>query len=201
VLHVSRAERGLTRLRLERRLLAPLVEEAVTAFRRMSDEGDGRVIARVDETIGVRVDAWAFRQMLLNLLDNAVKYGPPAQTIVIEAGTVGDRVQLHVDDEGSGIPEQQRDRVFAPFVRLEIGKAAAPGSGIGLAVVRELAELHGGRALASASPRGGARLTIELPLAAPEPVPDEPVGLEESWMKQPSMNGNGAHAAHPADRG
>ena len=122
------------------------------------------------------VDPGALRQMVLNLLDNALKYGPPAQTITLGAGEWGARVRLWVEDEGPGIPSRDRERVWLPFLRLHRDRnGASGGSGIGLAVVRELAELHGGTAWIETGRRGGALVVVELPGAgegaAPAVVP------------------------------
>jgi len=103
--------------------------------------------------------------MVLNLLDNAVKYGHRPQTVT--AGTIarGDRVRLWIDDQGEGIPERERERVWTSFYRLDRhAESAVAGSGIGLYVVRELARLHGGDSWIESAPGdgGGARVVIEL---------------------------------------
>jgi signal transduction histidine kinase len=114
----------------------------------------------------VSVDRDALRQMLLNLLDNAVKYGPAGQVITIGTETTGDRVRIFVEDQGPGIPHEDRQRVWEPYVRLgRAAETATGGSGIGLAVVRELVSLHNGRTRAEGTPGGGARMVIELPMA------------------------------------
>jgi signal transduction histidine kinase len=108
--------------------------------------------------------------MVLNLVDNAVKYGPAGQTVTIGTAASGTSARVWVDDEGQGIPERERDRVFASFYRLDRhANSAVAGSGIGLYVVRELARLHGGDAWVERAPGGGARLVIEFPAAAPAP--------------------------------
>jgi signal transduction histidine kinase len=107
--------------------------------------------------------------MLLNLLDNAVKYGPAGQTITVGSEIVGERARIFVEDEGPGIPHDERQRVWEPYVRLKrAAESATGGSGIGLSVVRELVSLHGGRTRAEGAPGGGARVIIELPLAHSE---------------------------------
>jgi len=123
------------------------------------------------------VDAEAFRQMLLNLLDNAVKYGPEDQTVTVTlapADAAG-HVQVTVDDQGPGIPHAERERIWERFWRLERDRGSAvAGTGIGLAVVRELAALHGGRAWIEDPPAGhgqGARFVLEVPAAAPPAAP------------------------------
>ena len=114
----------------------------------------------------VALDRDALRQMLLNLLDNAVKYGPPGQTITVGSEVAGDRARIFVEDQGPGIPHEDRQRVWEPYVRLaRESEVSTGGSGIGLSVVRELVTLHGGRTRAEGTPGGGARLVIELPLA------------------------------------
>ena len=78
----------------------------------------------------------------------------------------GPRVVLTVDDDGAGIPEDQRERVFERFVRLDEARSRdAGGSGLGLAIVREIVRAHGGEATATASALGGARFSISLPAA------------------------------------
>lgn len=102
---------------------------------------------------------------LKNLLRNAIKY---ARTrIVVSAEIDGDRILVHVDDDGIGIPEEDRERVFAAFTRLDRSRDRATGGyGLGLAIARLVLEQHGGTASAAASPLGGARFTLGWPLSA-----------------------------------
>jgi signal transduction histidine kinase len=102
------------------------------------------------------------RQIVLNLLDNAVKYGPTSQTVVVTTAQVRGRARITVEDEGEGIPARERERVFDSFYRLERhANSSIAGSGIGLFVVRELARLHGGEAWIE-SGAVGARVVVEL---------------------------------------
>jgi signal transduction histidine kinase len=119
------------------------------------------------------VDAGAVRQILLNLLDNAVKYGRADQTIVITIDRRGSHAVLAVEDEGDGVPLEARGRIWEPYSRLApAARSAIAGTGIGLAVVRDLAQMHGGTCRVEDSPRGGARFVVELPGAtADEAVP------------------------------
>jgi signal transduction histidine kinase len=111
--------------------------------------------------------------VLLNLLDNAVKYGPPGQHIRVTLAPDSGHAVLAVEDEGPGIPTEERERVWTPFYRLsrDIDSAVA-GSGIGLSVVRELVERHGGRVRVESAPRQGARFVVTLPLSPR--APNEP---------------------------
>jgi signal transduction histidine kinase len=113
----------------------------------------------------VEGDAGGLRQVLLNLLDNAVKFGPPGQTIAVQVATSGDSVVLTVDDAGPGVEAAERKRIFEAFER---GRqtSGTGGAGIGLAVIRQIVLAHGGDVAVGAAPLGGARFTVTLPLAA-----------------------------------
>ena len=111
------------------------------------------------------MDPRAHRPILLNFLDNAAKYGPLGQTIFVGAVRDGEWVRLWVDDGGPGVPEDERERIWKPFYRIAPHDVTVAGSGIGLAVVRELVLQHGGRVRVERAPRGGARFIAELPAA------------------------------------
>ncbi|HEU5170991.1 MAG TPA: ATP-binding protein, partial [Gemmatimonadales bacterium] len=131
------------------------------------------------------IDRDGARQVLLNLLDNAVKYAPAAGDVLVRAGVAGGRLELAVDDAGPGIPPAERDRVWEPFYRLDRDRrGAAEGSGIGLAVVRRLAEAHGGSARIESSRRGGTRVIVTLGAVRPAAVP----------AREPAFAGAGAGA-------
>jgi signal transduction histidine kinase len=161
VLQFSRGEQGAVNLLLEERELAPLVAEAVESFGLLAPGVEFET--RLKGGVRARVDEDALRQVLLNLLDNAVKYGPLKQVVRVGLSTDGGRVRLFVEDEGPGIPAADRARVFERFRRLDRDRrSAVAGAGIGLAVVRELVDRHGGRAFVEDGARG-ARLVVELP--------------------------------------
>jgi signal transduction histidine kinase len=165
VLQFSRAERRVTTLSLEPVDLADSLTETVEVFTPLAEAADVRVELAVEEGITVAADRNALRQMLLNLLDNAVKYGPPGQSVVVGCGRAGKPVRFWVDDEGTGIAPSDRRRIFRPYYRRKRdARSAVAGSGIGLAVVRELASLHGGRVWVEDGTGGGARFVVELPV-------------------------------------
>jgi len=144
--------------------LAPVVREVCDT---MAVTANGvTIVLSADESVHANIDADALRQIILNLLDNAVKYGPAQQEIAVSiAGT--DRVaSISVADQGAGIPEQEREQVWASFYRLKREeKTAISGTGIGLSVVRELVEAMQGRCWIDA-PNGGTRVNIEFPTGA-----------------------------------
>jgi signal transduction histidine kinase len=120
------------------------------------------------------IDPNALRQIVINFIENALKFGPTGQTVTVTVDlgqstfTGADGVlRLSVDDEGPGVPPADRDRIWQPFVRLEEGGSAPAGTGLGLSVVRQLVSEAGGRWSVSDVPGRGARFCIELPLIPP----------------------------------
>jgi signal transduction histidine kinase len=186
VLFVARAERRANGVRPSTVALAPLATDVAAGFAPLAAAAGATVVVDVPDDLSARAEPGALRQILLNLLDNAARYGPPGQVIRVGGSAAGDAVRLTVDDEGPGVPPRDRERIWAPFVRLardrvgELnGDAKRPGSGLGLAVVRDLATLHGGRAwVEDAPPAGGggrgARFVVELPAAPGAPAADAP---------------------------
>jgi signal transduction histidine kinase len=163
VLRFSRGEAGATRLRPEPRGIAAEARETLGTFEPLAAAAGAQLRAQLDDDAYAMVDAGAFRQILLNLLDNAVKYGPRGQTVTVRVVRGGDEVVLSVDDEGPGIPPADRRRVFDAFERLDRRDAPkTSGAGIGLTVVRELVIALGGRVWVDDAPGGGARVAIAL---------------------------------------
>jgi len=167
LLHFSRSERQTAHITPEPTALAPLVQEVIDGFAPLAAARGTRLAASIPEDLVVPADPGAVRQMLLNLLDNAVKYGPAGQEVRISAVRENGVARLFVDDGGPGIPRADRERVWERFWRLERDReSSVAGSGIGLAVVRELAILHHGRVWIDDAPAGaaaGTRVVIELP--------------------------------------
>src|SRR5881398_917950 len=165
LLHFSRSERQLTRLSPAPAPLAPLVSEAAEGFAPLAAARGVTLRTELADGVVALVDADALRQMLLNLLDNAVKYGPAGQTVTLGLSVGEGRARICVDDQGPGVPAADRERIWDQFWRLERDRGSAvAGTGIGLSVVRELVALHGGRAWAEDAPAAGGRFVIELPL-------------------------------------
>lgn len=163
VLHFARGERGVATLDARSQALAPLLRSVIDAFMPLAHAAGVELRADLDERVTAVTDASALRQIVLNLLDNAVKYGPGGQTVVVGADRRDDVARIWVEDEGPGIPPQDRERIWIPFVRVDRASARG-GSGIGLAVVRELTMLHGGTVRAETAAGGGSRFVVELPI-------------------------------------
>jgi two-component system sensor histidine kinase KdpD len=115
----------------------------------------------------VYVDAPLVTQVLVNLLENAVKHTPPGTRIRISAEADPSTVRIVVDDTGPGLPPGDPERLFAKFQRgREEGNAG--GAGLGLAICRAIVNAHGGRISAASRPGGGARFAFTLPTGEPD---------------------------------
>jgi len=107
-------------------------------------------------------------QVLVNVLDNAHKYSPPGRPITIRVHTTESELTIEVIDRGIGIPENELERVFAKFYRVQPGPGIS-GTGLGLSISKGIVEAHHGRIWAEREPEGGTKITLALPLAA-QPV-------------------------------
>ena len=170
VLLHARAERHDVRLDLQPVDVGALAHEVVESLDVTAAARGARIRAVVPHAADVRADPGAVRQVLLNLVDNALRYGPDGQTVtltVLPPRAPNDPLVVTVDDEGPGIPPGDRQRVWAPFVRLGDRGGVTGGSGLGLSVVRDLVLQHGGRVDIAESQAGGARFVVTLPQRPP----------------------------------
>jgi signal transduction histidine kinase len=179
-LQFSRLSRFPTSLGdLEEIELDASLEELSEAFAPQAATRDAEI--RFEGTAGLAVVAGrgGMHRILANLLDNALKYGPTGQTVLVRAARNGDAVRISVEDEGPGIPPRDRKRIWDPYRRLDRDvRGEVQGSGIGLAVVKELCPAYGGRVWVEEGEHGGARFVVELPGARLEeegtaPAPEE----------------------------
>jgi signal transduction histidine kinase len=165
VLLFSRAQRNDVRLNPVRTPLAQLIRDELEGFCPLAEAQGCKVELHLDEALAAIVDPGSMSQILLNLMENAVKYGPRGQIVDVKL-TEGPRgmARLVVEDEGEGIPPEKREAVFTPYARLDRDRdSGVAGSGIGLAVVRELVQLQGGSVWVEEAMSGGARFVVELP--------------------------------------
>jgi signal transduction histidine kinase len=166
VLHFSRGERLNIAVELKPQPLAPLVGSTIQSMASLAASSDTVIRSALDERLGGYLDGPAIRRALVNLLENALRYGGSGRQIIVGTALENGCARIWVDDGGPGIPVPDRERIWRPFTRLdrEAGQST-PGTGIGLAIVRDLVRRHGGRTWVEDSPLGGARFVMELPSA------------------------------------
>lgn len=137
--------------------IAALVEDGINNIRRQG----ARVVASIETQAILTVKPDAIRRCLINLLSNAAKY---AHHITVLAKDRGSAVEIIIDDDGPGIPRDQREEVFRPFARLDASRNSETGGvGLGLTIARDIARGHGGDITLDQSPQGGLRAVLRLP--------------------------------------
>ncbi|OYV41551.1 MAG: histidine kinase [Acidocella sp. 20-61-6] len=165
---MARVESGAIEVKGERLAVAAVAEAAIARVQGAFYTG----IHIAPDATHVRADPALLEQVLVNLLDNAVKYAPPGSRISVSSHRAGNNVSMIVADEGVGIPAAELDAVFDSFFRARSGDRVAPGTGLGLAIARAFTEAMGGR-ITALSPRPdlpadglpGTLITVELPAA------------------------------------
>jgi signal transduction histidine kinase len=147
----------------ERVDLSRLAREVVDGFEPLARGRGIRFRVEAPDRVEVQVEPGPTRQILLNLLDNAVKFSPVERSVTVRTWLEDGWACLAVADEGPGIPAADREAIWRPFVRLHGDASRAPGSGIGLAVVRDLVERQDGQVRVEDGAAGGTVFTIRFP--------------------------------------
>lgn len=176
-----------------------VVEESVEAVQTLADSRRAEVRVEQDDGALALANRAALSQILVNLLDNALKYGPLEQVVTVRVEEGPHVVRFVVDDQGPGIPPGDRERIWEPYRRLSRDvRSGQPGTGIGLAVVARLASVHGGRAWIEDAPGGGARVVVELRRAVRSRNADAPSSPSEREPRaSPVVASRGAEEGGP----
>jgi nitrogen-specific signal transduction histidine kinase len=160
LLHATRAERVFAPTVLRPVDLGWLAEGVAAALQVGAEQ---RIRVHADADVVVLGDAVRLEQAVTNLVGNAIKYGPAEGEIRIFVSTADGRAQLAVEDDGPGVPADQREAIFERG-RRGSGAPSVPGAGLGLYIVKVIAEAHGGTVFVEDAPSGGARFVLDLPL-------------------------------------
>jgi signal transduction histidine kinase len=169
VLAASRLDSGSFSFAVERCDPGPLVREVVEAARTHLPEGVEIEVAPVDGVPAVAADPDMLRQVLANLVENAVKYSPSGGRVHVSLDPRERRVLFGVSDEGLGIPLREQERIFEKFYRLDPNLTrGVGGTGLGLYICRELIRRMGGRIWVASREGEGSTFFFELPAVGPE---------------------------------
>jgi len=163
LLDLSRIESGQLTLDLHRVELRPLVDSVLSLHAERASEKALHLRSEVEEGLAARADPRALEQVLVNLVDNAVKFTPTEGAVTLLAARESDRVVLSVADTGPGIDRHHLARLFERFYRVDPGRSREQGgTGLGLAIVKHLAQAQGGE-VGVESGSGGSRFWVRLP--------------------------------------
>jgi signal transduction histidine kinase len=163
LLSVARLEAGELQMQLVPTDLRDVVTDVVSSAQREVVNGRQFVIDVPEEPLDAAADRDKVRQVLANLVDNAVKFSPQGGTVTVAARRTSDGVQVRVLDEGAGVPAGEHERIFRKFYRAELSAARAGGTGLGLFIARGLATAMGGRVWMDPDTNRGASFVFELP--------------------------------------
>ena len=164
------AEAGSLPLELEEFELGELVERACDAVRPVAYEGGIDIKLRVQPGLWVKADKGRTRQVLGNILSNALRYSPPQSIIKVEVRAEGGEAVVSTADQGPGIPPEDLPHIFERFYKVDRSRNEE-GSGLGLAIAKAIVEAHGGRIWAESELGKGTKISFTLPLSRPpEPI-------------------------------
>ncbi|HKP51351.1 MAG TPA: GAF domain-containing protein [Chloroflexia bacterium] len=168
LLDLTRLEQGKATFTVEDLDLREVVTASVESVAPLFESKHQKLDVRLPETYcGVRGDRQRLEQVVINLLSNANKYSPPNTQVEIKAIRSGDECQIAVRDNGPGVPEEERERIFDRFYRSSLHRTdRTPSTGLGLPIARKVAEMHKGRVRVDAAPGGGSIFTLTLPAAS-----------------------------------
>jgi two-component system phosphate regulon sensor histidine kinase PhoR len=167
LLDLSRLDAGQYRLELAEVPIAEVIEQAMTAIEPQAAQRHVTVTVAIPDALAVRADPKALDHIFVNLIDNGVKYGRPDGNVWVEARDAGDDVRIEIRDDGPGIADKHRARVFERFYRADPGRSReAGGTGLGLSIVKHLVESMGGDVGVEPNLPQGSIFWLRLPRAS-----------------------------------
>jgi len=166
MLDVSRVKAGRLEIEPQQTDLVPLIRSIVEGASPKSEKH--QLSFQGPESIEAVIDPLRLEQVLVNLVDNAIKYSPHGGSIHVDASERDGTIHIAVRDHGLGIPPEHRERIFEQFYQAHAGGSAA-GMGLGLYISRQIAELHGGTLTAEFPEDGGSQFVLTLPKSGAEP--------------------------------
>ena len=185
ILDLSKVEAGQMELRLQNVSVAETVDQVVKTVEPLVAKKSLKLVSNTDGAGEVLADAGKLKQMLLNLVSNAIKFTPEGGTVTIDARRVADAVEFSVADTGIGIAAADQRQIFQEFHQVDHGPGRKhEGTGLGLALTKRFALLHGGDVRVTSRVNQGSIFTLTLPARQPAAHAAEPV-------LEPAKNGHG----------
>jgi two-component system cell cycle sensor histidine kinase PleC len=167
ILDMSKIEAGRTSIEPEPFELDGFLSDTMRLVAARADEKGLAIVAEIEPAIRLRADRRMFKQIIINLLSNAVKFTPDGGRITVRARTVGNYVNIAIEDTGIGIPKDALKKLGKPFEQVESQLTKSHrGSGLGLAIAKSLSELHGGAMRIRSTLGAGTIVLVRLPLDA-----------------------------------
>src|SRR5581483_2103839 len=173
ILDLSKVEAGQMELRLQTLAVDGVVAQVVSTIEPLAAQKQITVVADAAGAGEITVDGGKLKQMLLNLLSNAIKFTADGGSVTIKATRGANAIDIAVTDTGIGIAKEDQPRIFREFQQLDTGPGRREqGTGLGLALTRRFAQLHGGDVTVSSDLGHGSIFTLHLPIGTPEKTGD-----------------------------
>jgi signal transduction histidine kinase/DNA-binding response OmpR family regulator len=186
ILDLSKIEAGRLQLSIENVPIDLCFADVSGFLQPLVDKNAHQLTQNAPPGLAVRADGTRFKQMLMNLLGNAIKFTPRNGKIELAARQDGDMVRIEVRDSGPGIPPEERQRIFEAFHRMRQSDKASEGTGLGLAITRRLVELHGGQLDVESQTGVGSCFFFTLPCARSRQVQESAAAGANGGSKAPA---------------
>jgi two-component system cell cycle sensor histidine kinase PleC len=161
---MAKIEAGKLNLKFEPISIDEVVEDALRLMRNRAEDAGLILSSQLSATPEIEADYRALKQVLLNLISNAVKFTPRGGAITVRAEAIGAELELSIQDTGIGISRENLERLAKPFEQVETQHAKTQqGTGLGLALTKSLIEMHGGRLRIDSEPGMGTVVRVSLP--------------------------------------
>jgi signal transduction histidine kinase len=209
LLDLSMIESGQAIMRLVPVRLVDVVADSVERVRDQLETQGLKVVQHVPDKLVVLCDYEQTRRVMINLIHNAIKWSPPNDAITVSASGNHEEVTIRIFDNGPGVPEDQRERIFERFYQIDTSRSSKDGTGLGLAICRHIVEAQGGTIWAegNSAGRGGRFLFTlldggtETPIEAPIGAGQHDSGLNSliaaRYPNEVTNGANGMHSPHP----
>lgn len=164
LLSLSKLEDRQQDFELQDMPLKPIIEEVLLACKEHAAKKQIKIVLEPGKWCFVRGNVLLLEQAIFNLLDNAIKYSPDGTQILVRIEDLGSYSQVDIIDEGEGIPEKYRGRIFERFFRLDKGRSKkAGGTGLGLSIVKHIIGIHQGQVFVCDGPGKGSMFSVQIP--------------------------------------